>query len=415
MDSGFGGATQAAAPAANVSASSKSGYTVTNPAGLARIRRAISDADYVVPHIAVVGHSIVFGQWSSNTGTETESVADSTSFAGRLRTNLARMFFANEAGFLTPDMITSSTGFTQTTTLAGCAGFARYINANATPGTNKVRFTLPICTNYEIYYFETNGSQGGSATAGFRYITDGSGTYATDLASTTAVAYAASVESIKKITVTGLSNATHTVDIYQTASSGNVIILGIRYYSASGVSVGKFGRPGWTSGDILGNSGASGQNNATALQQARILAGFNVASPALVILMVVRNDWVLQGTQGCTPAVVSANIDLIINAVTTAGGCVLIIGEPDDPVNVSNPTQYGANRLADYKAVAKAKATAGSNVCYVDQGEVWSSYTKANAAGFMANSSVHPSRKGHGDIGLTITRLITLDALAVAS
>lgn len=406
MDASFGSASSGSKSA------SPSGFVVTNPGGLARFRAALADADSVVPHINVAGHSIVFGQWSNNTGTETEAIADSVSFAGRLRTNLARTFLANEAGFLNSDMITSSTGYTQTTSLAGCAGFARYIGANAVAGTNKVRFTLPVCTNYEIHYFETNGSQGGSATAGFKYITDGSGVYATDTGIATTVAYAATIEQHKVITVTGLSNATHTVDIYQTASSGNVIILGIRYYSASGVSVAKFGRPGWTSGDVLGNSGASGQNNASALQQARIIKGYSTASPALVILMIVRNDWVLQGSQSCTPAVTSANLDLIINAVVAAGACVLIIGDPDDPVNVSNPTQYGANTYAQYKAVAKAKAVAGSNICYVDIADSWSNYTAANTAGFMANSSVHPGRKGHGDIGRAITRLITLDALA---
>jgi lysophospholipase L1-like esterase len=391
-----------------------SGFTVTNPSGLARWRLALADADTVVPHITVAGHSIAFGQWSNNTGTETEAIANTTAFAGRLRTYLARLFSSNESGFLNPDMITSSTGFTQTTSLAGCAGFARYLGANATPGTNKVRWTTPVaCTSIELYYFETNGSQGGSATTGFKYIVDGAGDYATDSAGSTAVAYAASVESYKKVTITGLSNAVHTLDVYQTASSGNAIMVGIRYYSAVGVSVGKFGRPGWTSGDILGNSGASGQNNATALQQARILAGYNVASPALVILMIVRNDWVLQGTQSSTPTVTATNLTSIINTVVAGGACVLIVADPDDPVNVSAPTQYGANLLADYKNAAKALATTNSHMCYVDVGDIWGTYTQANAAGLQANSSVHPSRKGHADIGRAIYKLIGHDVLAV--
>lgn len=388
-------------------AANTSGFIVTNPSGLARWRRALADADTIVPSINVAGHSIAFGQWSNDTGTETELIADANSFAGRLRTYIARLFSGNEAGFKNPAMATSSTGFSITTSLAGCAGFAYFLNSNATPGTNTVRFTLPVCTNYEIYYFETDGSQGGSATAGFRYITDGSGTYATDLATTTAVAYAATIETIKKVSVTGLSNTTHTVDIYQTASSGNVIVLGVRYYSANGVSVAKFGRPGWTCGDILGNSGASGQNNCTALQQARILKGYSMSSPALVMLMIVRNDWVLQTTQSCTPTVTSANLTLIINAVVASGACVLIVADPDDPVNVSAPASNGANLYASYKAAAKALATAGSNVTYVDVADMWSNYTVANAAGLMANASVHPGRKGHGDIGRALFKLLT--------
>lgn len=204
-----------------------------------------------------------------------------------------------------------------------------------------------------------------------------------------------------------MSNAIHTVDIYQTASSGNFIVQGAKYYSANGVCVAKFGRPGWTCGDILGNSGATGQNNASALQQARILKGYTALSPSLVILMIVRNDWVLQGTQGSTPSVTTANLTLIINQVVANGGCVLIVSDPDDPVNVSAPSSNGANLYSSYKAAAKALATTGSNVTYVDVADMWSNYTVANAAGLMANSSVHPGRKGHGDIGRALYKLLT--------
>lgn len=367
------------------------GYTVTNPRGLRRFRRALDDALMTPAKIYCVGDSVTFGIGANGTGTETDLQGHTNGWAGQLRT-LFGLQYGAEGATINPTessfVAAANIGAQQST--VGLAGLARYGNSTG-PGT--LTFTLPACTAFTIIYYENNGADGGSVTGGFSYAVDGGGA--------TTVNYGGAAQSYLGVGVSGLSNAAHTV-VITGVSANNFQICGIRYRGNTGVSVSRFGQPGWSTADMLGTGTANSGGLSNAYVTQRLLKAFSMQSPDLVIPSLGINDWAQQFSAGTTPAVYKANLQSICTQVVDNGGCVLLLSE-----NYSNATQpANGSPQSAYFDVSDELARTNEHVAHMRVSDLLGSWQTASGASLMYDNS-HPNRRGHGAIARLVHRVLT--------
>ncbi|MBK8121715.1 MAG: SGNH/GDSL hydrolase family protein [Sulfuritalea sp.] len=246
------------------------GVNVTNLAGLQRWRAAASVAEYFPARVNCLGDSITYGSFS-NASSAPDAVVigticvDATAavqgYVGRLSAMMARKYGTNPAGFIGAN----DSRNTLVGTGAASASLGPLINVVRVEGTPVVGCGLPLpaaatisipvpaCTDIEIIYLDssTNSAAGGvgANTGTFSYAVDGGG-------ATTTSADNVNPVNFKRIAITGLSNATHTLLL--TGVSATCYIYGIFYHSGKGAIVSRFGLSSGTSLDVFGKGpGAS--------------------------------------------------------------------------------------------------------------------------------------------------------------
>lgn len=351
---------------------------VTNYAALRPFFQAMADARYSPQLISYAGDSTVFGLYADGTSTATDAATAPNSAPSQLAQILnsalgtTATFSINGA-----DSRNAFVGGANSNSV-GIGGLSRGITTG-----QSVTLSLPACGSIDIIYYENNGSGGGPVTGGFSY-DFGAG------AVTGSVAYASTIDSYKKVTISGTGSAG---DLVVTGASANsAYICQVNCYTTGGVIVGRNGRSGFTSADLLG----TGQGNTTnAAGQARLLKAFGMGSPSLVILQVGHNDCTLQATAGqmTTPAVYAANLSAI--AAQIAPIPLLLVSQPDP----SNSDAALTHKYRDYWAKARGLAVAGSNIAHLSIADFWGDFAAAKAAGYCSDGSgVHPLRKGYGSI-----------------
>lgn len=124
------------------------------------------------------------------------------------------------------------------------------------------------------------------------------------------------------------------------------------------------------------------------------------AAPALVIIMLGANDYNNQTTNGITPDVYKANLELLLATLRDLGCSTLLVAGPrwaDD----SKPFNQDS-----YYAKAKELAQEWTHVSFIDLKEVWGSSSSAAAKSFVVDD-LHPSLAGAGNIALTIKEVLT--------
>ncbi len=221
----------------------------------------------------------------------------------------------------------------------GVDGYANY----TTTTTATMQVTNIKASNMNLYYFDEDGS--------FRYAIDG-GTPVTVTGGNT--------KTVKKITITGMSNSAQTLSIDTVGNTGTVSILGA-YLSSSdkGIVVNKMGCGGTVSGQHL-----------------RILDQIPNFTPDLDLDLIILNLGVNDYLQNREPSEYSLNIGKIIDAYKTAlpnVGFILV-----SPAQVNADSQY---KMTDYRDAMKQIAK--------DKGVEWfgfyddmpSDYSAGNALG----------------------------------
>lgn len=370
--------------------------TITNLNGLKRWRAALGDYQYGLPTIYCVGDSGTYGIGSGGTGSEDDATGDSKGYVGQLRT-----MFATDLGKTASGTMHAIDGrVTATTTLssggsAGLGGTAILISSFST-----LTFPLPSCTGFDILYVENDGTDGDSViTAGWKYRVDG-GAY-TNVATLNATTGA--VQQYKSVSVTGLSQATHTIDLVGLSSTNIAAICGIRYHSTSGVCVGRFGMSGYTIVDLLGTGTSGALNVQASYGQSRLLKAFTMGSPDLVIIPLGNNECVNQSTAGwlTKPALFKTALQSVITQVTAAGGCVLLVSEPRP-----NVAAGGASDFSEYWEIQRQLAVANTHCAHISFPEIWGTYAQANSLS-MTYDTLHPSRRGYGDIARILHHVLT--------
>lgn len=388
-----------------------SGYNtlpLTNPSGLKRWRQAYGDARFANAGILWIGPSTVFGSYSDNvSGATADLVAAVNSAAGQLPLLFAQRLGGNPGRFMhvREDKVTR--------TNSGGFAFVRGPNAIAndisSSGPGTFSFPLPACTTIEIISFENNGVDGSSTTGDYSYNIDGAGAVAvptTGLANTWRV---------KR--VTGLANTTHTVVLTGTTTN-HAWIIGINAYGAAaigsagggGVTVGRFGVPGWTLSDALGlgaNCGptqgiAAGAGGANA--RLGLLRAIAANNPALLIMEYGINEVVYQATASWASDIVSfeAQMRSVVAQQSAQGGCTLLLADGFTNAAIS---PAGPNVQTDYMDVMKKIALDTTNVSHARISDLLGTWAQANAAGMM-NDNSHPTRAGYGCITRAVFELL---------
>ncbi len=231
---------------------------VTNLPALTRWRAAFAAAmaEYGIARVNCFGDSITLGARSDDTtAIPTDDTLDAQGYVGRLRTMLARKTGSTASGY----MPANDKRNTLSGTGAATSGVGPVINtvrvADTTtlggtlplPTAATISFPVPACTTIEIAYCDSKSSTVdggiGANTGTFSYAVDGGGATTTTADNVHPIGY-------KRITITGLSNAAHTLLL--TGVSGTCYIVGIFYYGASGVVVSRLGLSGATCLDLTG-------------------------------------------------------------------------------------------------------------------------------------------------------------------
>lgn len=229
----------------------------------------------------------------------------------------------------------------------------------ATPGT--ISF-VGTCSSYVIHYIKQSG--GGS----FTYKTDGG-------AGTTVITTNAS-SILGTVTVSGLSDASHTVLLTVTvAGTTGVKIIGIDFHRPGpGVRMNNIGVEGTTTANWL-------YPNATQWE-----AGLTALAPNLVTIMLGVND----ANSAVTQADYFTNLTNLITRVQTA--------MPLADVVLLTPCDIGGvSTMSNYVAMLQSVATT-MGVGFVDFFSVMGPYTAANTRGNYANVS-HLNAQGGAIVG----------------
>lgn len=353
-----------------------------SPSGLRRWTAALADSLFGLADVLCLGDSITLGAYSNDVAVSDDASWRTSGWVAQYRTLLATTFGATGEGIikLAEDVRVTFSGGSASSTVGPLQTGRQFGSGNTitfTPDGTTGNFT-----GFEFYYLNSGGS--------FSYAVDGGG-------ATTVTP--AGGDTIGSVSVTGLSEATHTIVLTGVSGTAHVGYLLLKR-GTTGVRVHRVGKSGATTETATMNTGS-------AANRTRMLAATFAINPDLAVFMFGANDIPNQGTNSITPTVFRANLKTLTDAVATRGGCSLLLAGPRYP-NASSP--YTED---DYYAEMLDLAQTDDHVAYADLSEVWGTEADAETLGFMSYSAlgIHPKRKGHGSIcrvveHLTIRRLV---------
>lgn len=383
------------------------GAILTNPSGLRRFRSALGDALYTPVQIGCWGDSITEGVGTESPSSITSNiVADSDGWAGQLRTLFSRRFGTLAGGAITPFFSGTDTRVTRSgaPSIDNTIGPMKW-GGRLKSGTSDVfEFTTPPCTAIDICYY-AGGSADSSLIGGFSYQIDG-GTITTGLA-----AGVNASPGYKVLTITGLPATAHTIRLAGLHATNLQHITGIRYHNNQGVVLSRWARAGWTILDTLGIGETS--RNASCIgnsyNQSRMAAMWGGYGEHLTIIALGQNDASLQnvamngGETYTTPDVYEAYLRQAVAMVTGYGGCTLLLNTALPPASGST-VPVGGKSYYSYHEAARRIAHDTDHVAHLSIADRWGMTNDSTAAENVALAmlssphSVHPSRRGYGDI-----------------
>ncbi len=350
-----------------------------SPHGLRRFRARLADADISRVRVLAVGHSVVFGKGAAGTNTETDAEAAVNSWPGRLRARFARDFGDPGEGWLHFGDSRVSIG---TSTGAGTRGI--FSRGRRLAAGQTMTITLPACTGFDLMIWKDSATNTGVPS----YAVDGA-------AAVTPAQPATGNDYFAIIPVTGLTDAPHTVVLSGPATGSATVSAIAARRSATGVAVSRLAVASAKIGDLTTAA------TFTADQQDSVRRATFIGTDAhLVILEFQSYD-----QQGQTPlADWRARHQAIIDKVVGNGGCVLLLGDPDQ----GNPA---AGIIQSQYADELVKLAADNDhVAYLSIADLWGTYGQGAAADmglYVATSTTHPSRRGYGDIANLLYTVLT--------
>jgi hypothetical protein len=349
---------------------------IYNQQALRPVISAIGDVAAARIEITAIGHSIVFGKGAANNNIETDDEAKDASWPGRLRAQFKRWSGSDpgEGWLLMSDNRMTNSGTTSaiSTTVIG--------KGRRLQSGQSLSFALPACTALDIMIWKDSATSTGVPT----YNIDGAGDV-TPSQPTAGNDYHAI------ISVTGLADTAHTV-VLKGPGSGSAYVAAIRGRTLTpGVAVNRFGVPGAVLADLAGVG--NNAENRDRVQRATIKG----TGSKLLIIECDTND---EGA-GTTAEAWKASAQEWVTVAAANSCAVLLLGDP---------RKNGANAALEdaYSVAAVELAQANAHVAHLRIADFWGSYTQGNAIGlYNGGSSVHPGRRGHGDIANILFQVLT--------
>jgi hypothetical protein len=353
---------------------------VRNRSKLAKFATALAQKN--APVITIVGNSIAHGVGSDGSTATTAGAYDPyRQYAWPV---LLRKALCREARLLPGDDFVHPGTYYSVTTTSGTAtrsssvasfgsltGGGLVLNASTAsadfPANKMSKFT-----QVDVYYF---GSASGIAGYSPRVLIDDVERSAGGVVSAANIAVTS---------ITGLTDASHKITVQGTGSANGCSVLGVVVRrAATGMVVNRVAVPGAKATDVLGDVGFTTQQKNRNIDAA-VLAGFS----DLVILSMTANEVYAQQPL----ATYQDAVQQIITRATSAGACVLLVGDP--AVN-GEETDY-AIKGSDYRGVLKTLSDTTADVAYADFNDVFGDRSVAAALGlFDPGGSVHPMLEGH--------------------
>ena len=366
---------------------------VVHPEGLRRWRAILGDARYGRAPIVCIGDSITFGQGGDNTNTTTlDATLAPLSWPGQMRALFAQDYGDPGEGFLFLNdgrvtMASSPTAYNYLGPLRYgyrlLGGSAQTVTVPVPAGTTSVGVIQP--------------HRSGDATV--KASIDGAG--ATD------VATIAGDGVYRETGIAVSAGSSHTLVLSAGASSGYLSGVVLRT-KTTGVPVHRIGKTGNACGAMLGGATTGVLDQSAPNQDLAIRALCQWETPGLAIIGFGVNDQALQASTGQHAAVTTTLFDTWIRQVCTTitglGWAVLLLGEH------RNPNAYGSGSSEDaYHAVLRSIALSMDHVALLDMTDVWgrTSWSDTTMGLHVLTTSVHPSRRGHGDIARTVYQALT--------
>lgn len=369
------------------------GISIINPLGLRRWYAALADSQLGLATVAIIGHSIVYGVGSDGTPSgDSPAVFRTSSWPRQLATLLSKTYDYPGEGAITrwdSGMWALAGGATFHNSAAPYEGGAR-----CTSNTQTITVTIPRATTINFWTWD-----GGSGNCSYA-IDGGSSTVFSAGTGNTALA------TWTKRTVTGVSDSSHTV-VFTGPSAGALYLSAVEArIGNTGVLVHRIGRAGNTSANLRGlDSGVSDAAGRTRVTNSIDL----IYTPNLYILELMVNDYLNQANTsttlaqpGTSPAAWKANIKAQVDEWAAAGKCVLILGD------VPTPNAVAGHSYSEYYTAAVEIAQTTDHCAYLSIADLYGTAAQGLSLGlYPTNTTVHPSRRGHGAIAQLIHRVIT--------
>lgn len=351
------------------------------PDHLDRWRYKLASARFQQPVVMCCGDSITAGAYANNVSS-TDAAAQAL-WAERSWVPQLRALFADRYGdpgegiILGNDPRVTNSGATNAVSL-GVAGQAKILDT-----TDTLTYALPACTDIVIHAWWNSGSDV------FSYELDGGAAVTTS---------ASSGDQPYTVTVSGLSNTTHTLVLRFAGAAGKYsVISGVsaQKQTSAGVRVHRAG----ISGAWLESYWNTTGTNLTKMCQVH----FDGPGTDLAIIAFGTNDGSSTGqSAGVTPASFRARLETVVTNAVAAGADVLLLAV-GERLQTTLPGPYYP---ADFFTEMDDLASATDHVAYMDIGRVWGTYAEASALGLMHDSSGHPSLTGHSDFAKLVYEAI---------
>lgn len=356
--------------------------TVRNRSKLARFETAL--ATKACPVITVVGNSISHGVGADGTGSTTNGFYEPYRqyawpvllrklFAARAGVQPCENFIALSTLFYYVSNPTNSAANYNTVgpfgSMGSGSGGGLYLPSD-TATIDIAAARTGVFTELDVILFGTTAGVTGRIP---RVLIDdvevlaGGGTSATNLT---------------VVPITGLSEAAHKITLQGAGGSGNYV-TGVVTRRSSGVVVNRIAVPGAKASDVIGAGSGYNSTQQNRQMDAATLAGYS----DLVIIQFTANEIYQQ----VSLASFQSDLNAIIGRVTAAGGCVLLLG---DPQVINEDTAY-AIKGSQYRAVLQAISDGNQYVAYADHAAIFGDRANGEAMGMWPSGTVHPALEGH--------------------
>lgn len=382
------GVSAEAAALVSAGINSLAGLRVTNLAGLRRWGDARGAALVRPVSISTLGDSVSWGVGSDDTANTTnEDVMRERAWCVQLRKRLNRAWGTPDAhgwmglrpAFASGEVTSGATASSSIGPYGSFSGGGVSITSGGTVTWPAATSKLGAFTEIDVWYW---GSEAGVTGPREPLVT-------VDGTAKNAPAASSVAGNLNKVTVTGLTDATH--EVVLSTAGGTCYLFGVTVRRGStGFTMNRVAKSGAKTTDIFGSqTGAAKARNIDAA----------LLDSSLLIVALGAND-----QSGQVPLeTYKSTIQDVIDRQVARGGCVLLAGEPPRAVTT------GEIGEPEYRTAMRSLAGgANKHVAYVDWADFMGTGVEAYQRGLFPDyNTVHPSAKGHGVIADAMFELLS--------